>query len=82
MRTMEAMTREQSDKQVKRLLVDLTVLVARGNRMDCIQVGQALRDRYGIDEDWHEYAYILDMLHTQGKADITQPGGFTEYLVL
>ena len=82
MRTITRMAVEQSEKQLHRLLRDLVILVARGNRMDCIEVGRAIRDNYGIDEDWHEYAYILDALHTVGKAEITQPGGFTEYLVL
>jgi hypothetical protein len=50
-------------------------------KIDAIQCSIRYQNLYGIHIDWHEFAYYLDTLHSQGKLRITKHG-FTEYAIV
>jgi len=43
-------------------------------KIDAIQCSCQYQKVYGVHIDWHEFAYLLDHLHTQGLLKIVEHG--------
>ncbi len=54
---------------------------SKGKEWDSYQAAQACHRRWGIPIDWHEFAYALDFMREQGKAEVIRSGYIKVYRV-
>ena len=60
----------------------LTLLQTLHNEeLDAMTAARYFMKKWKINADWHEYAIALDLLHTNGHATITRPGGNVRYRI-
>ena len=56
----------RNEKQKIQMYKDF-ILTMHGQTYDAIKAAQAMRERWGIDADWHDMSTALSSLHNSGQ---------------
>lgn len=71
------------DRRQLRALMKLVIFAQKSQVVSGMSMRRIGNQDYGIDIDHHEWAYLLDELHTAGLVDhYAYHGGDTQYVVL